>query len=52
MKLEHVEHWMVNGSIIRTETRSSFGFLVRGTSFGSKSDGMYLLSTFRSPNFD
>jgi hypothetical protein len=25
--------------------------LERGTSFGSKSEGMYLLSTFRSPIF-
>ena len=49
MNVEHVVHWMEKGSIIRTGTRLSFGFLDRGTSFGSKSAGMYLFSTFRSP---
>ena len=49
MKEEQVEHWMVKGSIIRTDTKSSLGFLERGTSFGSKSGGRYLLRTFRSP---
>lgn len=44
-----MEHWMEKGSIIRTETRSSLGFLERGTSCGSKSAGMYLLRTLRSP---
>ncbi|KAL7543296.1 hypothetical protein ACHAWF_007358 [Thalassiosira exigua] len=46
---EQVEHWIEKGSIIRTGTRSSFGRLPRGTSFGSKSAGMYLLRTLRSP---
>jgi hypothetical protein len=40
---------MVNGNIMRTVTRSSLGFVPRGTSFGSKSDGMYLFRTLRSP---
>lgn len=44
-------HWIEKGSIMRTVTRSSLGFLVRGTSWGSKSAGMYLLRTLRSPIF-
>lgn len=46
-----MEHWMEKGSIIRTGIRSSFGFLPRGTSCGSKSAGMYLFNTLRSPIF-
>ena len=34
---------------MRTETKPSFGFLVRGTSDGSKSGGRYLFKTLRSP---
>ncbi len=50
MKDEHDEHWIEKGSIIRTGIRSSLPFfLPRGTSFGSKSAGMYLLRTLRSP---
>ena len=44
-----MEHWMEKGSIMRTVTRSSLGFLERGTRRGSKSAGMYLLRTLRSP---
>lgn len=49
LTVEQVVHWMVKGSIMRTVTRSSLGFVPRGTSFGSKSAGMYLLRTLRSP---
>jgi len=49
LTVEQVEHWMVKGSIMRTVTKSSLGFVPRGTSFGSKSAGMYLLRTLRSP---
>lgn len=44
-----MEHWMEKGSIMRTGIRSSLGLLPRGTSWGSKSAGMYLFRTLRSP---
>lgn len=43
---------MEKGSIMRTGMRPSTGFLPRGTSCGSKSAGMYLLRTLRSPMVD
>lgn len=39
----------MKGSIIRTGIKSSFGFDPLGTNFGSKSAGIYLLRTLRSP---
>ena len=37
---------------MRTGMRPSTGFLPLGTSFGSKSAGMYLFRTLRSPMID
>ncbi len=44
-------HWTEKGSIIRTGTVPSFfeRAFPRGINDGSKSAGMYLLRTFRSP---
>jgi hypothetical protein len=47
--VEQLVHWIEKGNIMRTDTSPSLGFLLRGTSDGSKSGGRYLLTTLRSP---
>ncbi len=51
MKFPQVWQQMLIGSIMRTLIWPSAGRFPRGTFAGSKSGGMYLLRTLRSPIF-